>query len=161
MPCEVDVPGTVHGSSHGSIVLLVFRNQRKSVTSCSMTFTQRDWLFAIKIALAALLALGIAFWVDLPRPYGAVASVYTVSQPLSGATTSKAAYRLYGTILGAIAAVVLVPNLVNIPELLCLALALWISGCLYFSLLDRTPRSYTLMLAGFTPAFVGFPPGTR
>ena len=58
----------------------------------------------------------------------------------------------------------LVPNLVNIPELLCLALALWISGCLYFSLLDRTPRSYVLTLAGFTAAFVGFPlvndPGT-
>jgi uncharacterized membrane protein YccC len=121
------------------------------------TFTSRDWIFAIKIAVAALLALGIAFWVDLPRPYWAVVSIYTVSQPLSGATTSKAAYRLYGTILGAIAAVVLVPNLVNIPELLCLALALWISGCLYFSLLDRTPRSYVLMLAGFTAAFVGFP----
>jgi uncharacterized membrane protein YccC len=122
-----------------------------------MTFTRRDWFFAVKIALAALLALGIAFWVDLPRPYWAVVSIYTVSQPLSGATTSKAAYRLYGTILGAIAAVALVPNLVNIPELLCLALALWIAGCLYFSLLDRTPRSYVLMLAGFSTAFVGFP----
>jgi uncharacterized membrane protein YccC len=127
-------------------------------------YTSRDWFFAIKITLAALLALVIAFWVDLPRPYWAVVSIYTVSQPLSGATTSKAAYRLYGTILGAIASVVLVPNLVNIPELLCLALALWISGCLYFSVLDRTPRSYILALAGLTAAFVSFPlvnaPGT-
>jgi uncharacterized membrane protein YccC len=122
-----------------------------------MAFTARDWIFAFKVALAALLALGIAFWIDLPRPYWAVVSVYTVSQPLSGATTSKAAYRLYGTVLGAIAAVVLVPNLVNVPELLSLGLALWISGCLYFSLLDRTPRSYVLTLAGFTAAFVGFP----
>jgi uncharacterized membrane protein YccC len=127
-------------------------------------YTSRDWFFAIKVALAALLALGIALWVDLPRPYWAIVSIFTVSQPLSGATTSKAAYRLYGTILGATAAVALVPNLVNIPELLCLALALWISGCLYFSLLDRTPRSYILMLGGFTAAFVSFPlvsdPGT-
>jgi hypothetical protein len=60
-------------------------------------------------------------------------------------------------ILGAIAAVALVTNLVNIPALLCVALALWIAGCLYFSLLDRTPRSYVLMLAGFTAPFVGFP----
>jgi len=122
-----------------------------------MAFTSRDWFFALKVALAALLAMGIAFWVDLPRPYWAVTSVYMVSQPLSGATTSKAAYRLYGTILGAIAAVVLVPNLVNMPTLLCLALALWIAVCLYFSLLDRTPRSYVLMLAGFTAPFVAFP----
>ncbi len=122
-----------------------------------MAFTSRDWFFAFKVALAALLAMGIAFWVDLPRPYWAVTSVYMVSQPLSGATTSKAAYRLYGTILGAIAAVALVPNLVNVPILLCLAFALWIAGCLYFSLLDRTPRSYVLMLAGFTAPFVGFP----
>jgi uncharacterized membrane protein YccC len=122
-----------------------------------MAFTSRDWFFALKVALAALLAMGIAFWVDLPRPYWAVTSVYMVSQPLTGATTSKAAYRLYGTILGAIAAVALVPNLVNIPILLCVALALWIAGCLYFSLLDRTPRSYVLMLAGFTAPFVGFP----
>jgi uncharacterized membrane protein YccC len=122
-----------------------------------MAFTSRDWFFAFKIALAALLTMGIAFWVDLPRPYWAVTSIFMVSQPLSGATTSKAGYRLYGTILGAIAAVVLVPNLVNIPALLCLALALWIGGCLYFSLLDRTPRSYILMLSGYTAAFVGFP----
>jgi hypothetical protein len=68
-----------------------------------MAFTSRDWFFALKVALAALLAMGIAFWADLPRPYWAVTSVYMVSQPLTGATTSKAAYRLYGTILGAIA----------------------------------------------------------
>jgi uncharacterized membrane protein YccC len=122
-----------------------------------MAFTSRDWFFALKVALAALLAMGIAFWVDLPRPYWAVTSVYMVSQPLTGATTSKAAYRLYGTILGAVAAVALVPSLVNVPALLCVALALWIAGCLYYSLLDRTPRSYVLMLAGFTAPFVGFP----
>ena len=57
-----------------------------------MAFTARDWIFAFKVALAALLALGIAFWIDLPRPYWAVVSVYTVSQPLSGATTSLAAF---------------------------------------------------------------------
>src|SRR6201992_1403221 len=117
-----------------------------------MAFTARDWIFAFKVALAALLALGIAFWIDLPRPYWAVVSVYTVSQPLTGATTSKAVYRLYGTILGAIAAVVLVPTLVHVPALLALS-----SGFLYFGLRDRTPRSYVLTLAGFTAAFVGFP----
>src|ERR1700754_299852 len=120
-------------------------------------FTYRDVMFAAKTAASALLALWLALWIDLPRPYWAITSVFIVSQPLAGATRSKASYRVYGTIIGALAAVVLVPNLVNSPELLAVALALWVGGCLYFSLLDRTPRSYVLMLAGFTAAFVGFP----
>ena len=120
-------------------------------------FTFGDWAFALKVLVAALLALWLALWIDLPKPYWAVSTVFITSQPLAGATRAKAAYRVYGTILGAIAAVVLVPNLVNAPELLTFAIALWVGICLYFSLLDRTPKSYVLMLAGYTAAFIGFP----
>ena len=120
-------------------------------------FTFRDWAFALKVLVAALLALWLALWIDLPKPYWAVSTVFITSQPLAGATRAKAAYRVYGTMLGAIAAVVLVPSLVNAPELLTFAIALWVGICLYFSLLDRTPRSYVLMLAGYTAAFIGFP----
>ncbi|TNC14182.1 FUSC family protein [Methylobacterium terricola] len=117
----------------------------------------RQWLFAVKISGAALLALGIALWVDLPRPYWAMATVYITMQPLSGATRSKALYRVVGTLIGVSAAVVMVPPLVASPEMLTLALALWTAGCLYLSLLDRTPRAYLFMLAGYTAALIGFP----
>ena len=117
----------------------------------------RDWAFAIKIFGAAVLALFLALWIDLPHPYWSVSTVFITSQLLAGATRSKALYRVYGTLLGALAAVVLVPNLINAPELLTLAIALWVSVCLYFSLLDRTPKSYILMLGGYTTAFIGFP----
>jgi uncharacterized membrane protein YccC len=117
----------------------------------------RDWAFAFKIAAAALLALFLALWIDLPRPYWAVSTVFITMQPLAGATRSKALYRVYGTLLGAVVPVILVPNLVNAPELLTLAIALWVAACLYVSLLDRTPRSYVLMLGGYTAAFIGFP----
>lgn len=127
-------------------------------------FTWRDWAFALKVCGAALLALGLALWIDLPRPYWAVTTVFITSQPLAGATRSRAVYRVYGTLLGAIAAVILVPALVNAPELLTLALALWVGGCLYLSLLDRTAKSFILVTAGFSAGFVGFPivgdPGT-
>ena len=76
---------------------------------------------------------------------------------LAGATRSKAFYRVCGTLLGACVSVALVPNLVNAPVLLSLAIASWVGFCLYFSLLDRTPRSYILMLAGYSAAIVGFP----
>lgn len=118
---------------------------------------QADLIFAFKTFAAAMLALVIAFWFDLPRPYWAMATVYVTSQPLAGATSSKALYRVLGTLLGATATVVFVPNFVNSPELLCLVISLWIGLCLYLSLLDRTPRSYVFMLAGYTAAFIGFP----
>jgi uncharacterized membrane protein YccC len=81
----------------------------------------RDWAFAFKIAASALLALFLALWIDLPRPYWAVSTVFITMQPLAGATRSRALYRVYGTLLGAIVPVILVPNLVNAPELLTLA----------------------------------------
>ncbi|MFL5257363.1 MAG: FUSC family protein [Rhodopila sp.] len=117
----------------------------------------RDWSFATKTFLAAMLALYIALSLGLERPYWAMASAYIAAQPLSGATRSKAVFRLCGTVIGAAAAIALVPALANAPEFLSLALALWVSGCLYLALLDRTPRSYVAMLAGYTAAIIGFP----
>jgi uncharacterized membrane protein YccC len=114
-------------------------------------------LFSFKSFLAVALALLIGFSAGLPRPYWAVASVYVVAQPLTGALRSKAVFRLLGTVVGGCMAVLLVPPLVNAPELLSLALSVWVGLCLYLSLLDRTPRSYVFMLAGYTAAIIGFP----
>lgn len=120
-------------------------------------FDRHTLLFSANSFAAAMLALYIGFALGLPRPYWAMTTAYIVSQPLAGAVRSKAVYRVLGTVLGAAAAVALVPNLVNAPVLLCLALALWVGGCLTISLLDRTPRSYLLMLSGYTAAIIGFP----
>lgn len=123
-----------------------------------MTFPSwRDWLFSAKTFAAAMLALYIAFACDLPRPYWAMTTVYVVANPLSGATNSKALYRALGTLLGATAAVVLVPLLASAPELLTLAIALWAGGLCYVALLDRTPRSYVFMLAAYTLPLVALP----
>jgi uncharacterized membrane protein YccC len=114
-------------------------------------------VFSLKTFAAAMLALVIALWVDLPHPYWAMATVYITSQPLAGATSSKSFYRVLGTLIGAAATVAIVPNLVNAPELLCLVIALWLGVCLYLSLIDGTPRSYIFMLAGYSVALIGFP----
>ena len=114
-------------------------------------------VFAAKTFLAAVLAFVLAQWLDMPRPYWAMTTVYITSNPLAGATCSKAIYRFFGTLVGATAAVVLVPNLVDAPELLCLAISVWVGLCLYLSLVDGSPRSYLFMLAGYTVALIGFP----
>ena len=117
----------------------------------------RDWMFSIKTFAGAMLALWIALRIGLDRPYWAMATAYIVAQPLTGAMRSKAAYRFLGTLIGAVACIVFVPNLVNAPELLIAALSLWIGGCIYFAVLDRTPRSYVFLLAGYSVALIGFP----
>jgi uncharacterized membrane protein YccC len=114
-------------------------------------------VFSLRTFAAAMLAFSIALWLDMPRPYWAMASVYITSNQLTGATWSKAAYRMLGTLIGAAATILLIPNLVDAPELLSLAVALWVGFCLYLSLIDGTPRSYLYMLSGYTVALLGFP----
>lgn len=114
-------------------------------------------LFSVKTVAAAFLALWIGLWVGLPFPFWAMTTAFIVSNPLAGATRSKAIYRVVGTFLGAVFAVAVVPVLVDTPMILSSVLALWVGGCLTVSLLDRSARSYTLMLAGYTAAIIAFP----
>ncbi|KMN48011.1 transporter [Chromobacterium violaceum] len=111
---------------------------------------RRDWLFSARTFAAAMLALYIALALGLPRPSWAMGTVYIVSHPLIGATRSKAVYRVFGTLLGAAAAVFVVPPLANEPVLLSLVVALWSGSLLYLSMLDHTPRHYLLRLPAYT-----------
>lgn len=117
----------------------------------------RELLFSAKCFTASMLALYVSLAAGLPRPFWAMMTAYIVASPLAGAVRSKALFRLCGTLAGCAATVAMVPNLANAPELLSLALACWVALCLYVSLLDRTPRSYIFMLAGYTAGLVGFP----
>ncbi|MBY0570153.1 MAG: FUSC family protein [Burkholderiaceae bacterium] len=114
-------------------------------------------LFSAKCFVAAMLALYIAMASGLPRPFWAMMTAYIVANPFAGAVRSKAIYRVFGTILGSLFTILIVPQLANAPELLSSAIALWVGLCLYISLLDRTPRSYVFMLAGYTAGLIGFP----
>jgi uncharacterized membrane protein YccC len=116
-----------------------------------------ELVFALKTFAGAMAALGLAFWLGLDNPYWSMATAFIVAQPLTGAMRSKALYRFIGTFIGGVAAVVMVPNLVNAPVLLTLAMASWIGLCLYLSLLDRSARAYLFMLAGYSAGIIGFP----
>jgi uncharacterized membrane protein YccC len=114
-------------------------------------------LFALKAYIAAMLALYIALRIGLPRPYWAVTTSFIIAQPLAGAVLSKGVFRVIGTMVGAAAAIVMVPTLANAPELLSLAIALWLALCVYVSLLERTPRAYMFVLAGYSACIIGLP----
>ena len=119
--------------------------------------SRSEMLFSVKSFAAAMLAVYLSMRIGLPRPFWAMMTAYIVAAPFAGPTRSKGMYRAGGTLLGAIFVTFTVPRLVNSPELLSLAIALWIGACLYVSLLDRTPRSYMLMLAGYTAGLIAFP----
>ena len=120
-------------------------------------FTQAEMLFSAKSFTSSMMAITIAQWAGLPRPFWAMMTAYIVANPLAGAVRSKAVFRFCGTLLGCTATLLMVPALSSAPELLAIALALWVAVCLYVSLLDRTPRAYVFMLAGYTAALIGFP----
>jgi len=120
-------------------------------------FGFRELIFSVNCFVATMLALWIAFRLDLKNPWWAMLTIYITSQPVTGALRAKAVYRLIGTMIGAAAMVAIVPNLVDAPELTVAAISLWVAFCLYVSLLDRTPRAYALALSGYTAALIGFP----
>ena len=113
-----------------------------------------DWIFATKTFVAGILALYIAFALNLAYPIWAIGTVFVIANPYSGITSSKSIYRLLGTLLGAIVSIAVTPFLINTPVLFTLFLASWVGFCLYISMLDRTPRSYVSMLAGYTTVII-------
>jgi uncharacterized membrane protein YccC len=98
-----------------------------------------EMLFSAKSFAAAMLSIYIAMRIGLPRPFWALMTSYVVAAPFAGPTRSKGVYRALGTMVGAGAMVFVVPHLINSPELLSLALALWVGGCLYIKKVDPTP----------------------
>ncbi|TCV96623.1 FUSC family protein [Biostraticola tofi] len=120
-------------------------------------FTRNEIIYSLKSFSAAMLALYLSSRAGLPNTFWSLMTVYVVSQPLAGMVRSKALYRILGTFAGSTATVFMIPSLSNAPVLLTLAMALWVSLCLFVSLLDRTPKAYAFMLAGYTAALIGFP----
>jgi uncharacterized membrane protein YccC len=120
--------------------------------------TPRALLFGFNCYLAAMAALFIALSFELPNPSWAVVTVFIVSRPaIGGAVWATAAYRFLGSLLGMAAAILIIPNLVDAPELMMLTLAAWVGLCVYLSLLDRSARSYAFVLAGYTATLVALP----
>ncbi|WP_232494189.1 FUSC family protein [Novosphingobium kaempferiae] len=114
-------------------------------------------IFSIKALMAAMLAAYISFSIGLERPYWAFITAYIVAAPLAGAVVSKALFRVVGTFVGATASVLMVPPLAHSPELLSMAIACWLALCVFVSLLDRTPRGYMFVLAGYTACLIVLP----
>ena len=151
-------------TSHHSRFLHAISRWSGRIASPSLLSDAHALLYSVRSFAAAMLAYYVALAIGLERPSWAIITVYIVSQTSVGASLSRSLYRLAGTVAGAGATVLIVPTFVNTPILCSVILAGWITFCLYLSLLERTPRAYAFVLAGYTASLIGFPavadPGT-
>jgi uncharacterized membrane protein YccC len=115
------------------------------------------WLHLFKTVTAGLLALGIAMLLDLPQPRIAMTTVFVLMQPFSGMVLAKSFYRILGTAVGTVAALVLGALFVQQPELYMLGMIGWVSACIAAAVRYRHFRWYGFVLAGYTAALIGIP----
>jgi uncharacterized membrane protein YccC len=111
-------------------------------------------LFGLRTAAAAMLALFVAFSLQLDQPGWAATSAVIVAQPILGATLRKGTFRLIGTFIGASAAVVLFALFPQDRIGFFVGLALWGGLCSAAATLLGELVSYAPLLAGYTCAIV-------
>ena len=111
-------------------------------------------LYGVRLWAAVCLALFVAFWLELDSPSWAGTSAAIVCQPVLGASLRKGWFRLVGTVVGAIAAVVLSACFPQSRAGFLLGLALWGGVCALVATLLRNFASYAAALAGYTAAII-------
>src|SRR5499425_3304222 len=82
-------------------------------------------LFGLRLWASVCLALYVAFWLELDNAFWAGTTAAIVCQPHLGASLRKGWYRLIGTVVGAVAAVVMTACFPQDRAAFFVALALW------------------------------------
>src|SRR5471032_118833 len=115
------------------------------------------WMFVAKTILASFSALWLAFRLGLDAPYTALATTVILALPSSGMVLEKACYRFLGTLVGCLAALLLVALFPQSPPVLFLGLAVWVALCTGGAAMYRNQQSYSFVLAGYTAVMIEVP----
>jgi uncharacterized membrane protein YccC len=111
-------------------------------------------LFGLRLWASVCLALYVAFWLELDNAFWAGTTAAIVCQPHLGASLRKGWYRLVGTMVGAVAIVVLTAGFPQDRALFLIGLALWGAGCALVATLLRNFAAYSAALAGYTAVII-------
>jgi uncharacterized membrane protein YccC len=111
-------------------------------------------LFGLRLWASVCLALYVAFWLELDNPFWAGTTAAIVCQPHLGASLRKGWYRMIGTVVGAVAIVVLSACFPQNRAALLVSLALWGAACALVATLLRNFSAYSAALAGYTAAII-------
>jgi uncharacterized membrane protein YccC len=111
-------------------------------------------LFGLRLWASVCLALYVAFWLELDNAYWAGTSAALMCQPHLGASLRKGWFRMIGTVVGAVAIVVLTALFPQNRFGFLVGLALWGGACALVATLLRNFAAYAAALAGYTAAIV-------
>jgi uncharacterized membrane protein YccC len=111
-------------------------------------------LFGLRLWASVCLALYVAFWLELDNPFWAGTTAALVCQPQLGASLRKGWYRMTGTLVGAVAIVVLTACFPQARAPFLVALALWAAACVLVATLLHTSAFYAAALAGYTAVII-------
>jgi uncharacterized membrane protein YccC len=111
-------------------------------------------LFGLRLWVSVCLALYIAFWLELDDPYWAGTTAALVCQPQLGASLRKGWFRMVGTVVGAVAIVVLTACFPQNRVAFLAGLAFWGAGCAFVATILRNSFAVAAQLAGITAAII-------
>jgi uncharacterized membrane protein YccC len=111
-------------------------------------------LFGLRLWASVCLALYVAFWLELDNAYWAGTTAAIVCQPSLGASLRKGWFRMVGTVVGAVAIVLLTACFPQDRAAFLVGLALWGALCALLATVLRNFASYAAALAGYTAAII-------
>ncbi|MGY3454525.1 FUSC family protein [Bradyrhizobium sp. USDA 4353] len=123
-------------------------------TASRLGFDGAKLAFGFRTAIAACLALMLAWLAGLEHPQWAGMTVWAASQPLRGHLLEKSAARLAGTIIGVLFGLALMRVARGDPMILVIGISLWIGLCAFAGNLVRGYASYAAILSGYSAAMV-------
>ncbi|HUB44376.1 MAG TPA: FUSC family protein [Acetobacteraceae bacterium] len=140
------------GQSQGAAVVLLWPGRDQ--VAAWLTEARPLLLYGLRLWASVCLALFIAFELELQNPYWAATSAAIVCQPVLGASLRKGWFRMVGTVIGGVAAVVITAGFPQSRVGFLLALAAWGAVCGFVASLLRNFASYAAALAGYTAAII-------
>jgi uncharacterized membrane protein YccC len=111
-------------------------------------------LFGVRLWASVCLALYVAFWLELDDPFWAGTTAAIVCQPHLGASLRKGWFRMIGTVVGAVAIVVMSACFPQNRTAFLVSLALWGAASALVATLLRNFAAYAAALAGYTAAII-------
>lgn len=119
-----------------------------------MVIPVQIWGHALRIWLAAVTALYVAFWLQLGGASSAAVTVAILAQPTRGAALSKAVNRIAATFIGAAMSVMIAGLFPGERVGLLAAFILWMCVCVFVASYFRGFRAYAAVLSGYTVGII-------
>lgn len=111
-------------------------------------------IFSIRTSISSLIALYIAYAMQMESPYWAPITVWMVCVTAPEENDSKAFWLFIGTLIGGIAGIGIIAIFPQQPALFVLLVAFWVSGCCFFSSFLNNFRVHGMRISAITGALI-------